>query len=560
MDAAIQTARSLGMPRLAAHLTRMKAHALSEAPEKGPVPAPEQSKELTGSESAAPGPDGQDVSDDYSPYFKGKPLARTEADEKLYARMKADQEQAKAEGKAAPLTFPIIYLDQLYNINDLEADEIFSKGTAEIPSDIAANHFAYCNQDTTLTLSWEKPTNWPRVDWPEADQIFNDVARAFWHGKWFVTDPVTKERKLFNIVFLDDAVGFIAGLDYVDPGFHPDHKPSFVVNYSAGEITLLKAGLDEFRRVGPTIFLGSGVAYIDLHKFLAQYPQPWTQALLTTFAPIIDVANYALTTTDNAVRAVRNMSEFTNLRYPPEQFLPFSFYFAVDCQDYRTPPMHYIPIVADGLTYFNNFWGWNPPNYELPSIPAEFSDTKWGHPGTTKFQAPPFKPSGSASAFPPDPNNPLTGIKFNTSAGTIDPFVLLPYTMPANRTSGTEEMQGFLQLPSKMVQPLFQNFWSSEQPAKSAVKTEAEDVAPAPALKAPKAKKASREAAPGVETAVPKETDKASREAAPADEAAVPRETDKAAREEAPLDAAPAPREAKKVAPHAAPAPDNGEE
>jgi hypothetical protein len=27
-----------------------------------------------------------------------------------------------------------------------------------------------------------------------------------------------------------------------------------------------------------------------------------------------------------------------------EQFLPISFYFAVDCQDYRTPPMHYIPV------------------------------------------------------------------------------------------------------------------------------------------------------------------------------------------------------------------------
>jgi hypothetical protein len=43
-----------------------------------------------------------------------------------------------------------------------------------------------------------------------------------------------------------------AGLEYVNPGFHPDGKPSFVVDYSKGEVTLLKAALDEFRRVRPS--------------------------------------------------------------------------------------------------------------------------------------------------------------------------------------------------------------------------------------------------------------------------------------------------------------------
>lgn len=149
LDAAIETARTLGMPRLAAYLTRMKEQSLAtttgpertapapEVQEEGPAPAPEPSKKHSGKKAAAPGPAGADHRDDAAPYFKGKPLARTEADKKLYEKMKADQEKAKADGKAAPLAFPIIYLDQLYNVNDLEADEIFAKGTAEIPSYIA---------------------------------------------------------------------------------------------------------------------------------------------------------------------------------------------------------------------------------------------------------------------------------------------------------------------------------------------------------------------------------------------------------------------------------------
>eukprot|EP00884_Botryococcus_braunii_P018364 jgi/Botrbrau1/5210/Bobra.0172s0074.1 len=468
IDEAIRTARSLGMPKLAAYLARQRGESTRNARDKsddGPAPAPEPLNGLSGNDGEAPGPKPLDAdSKDDEPYFKGKPLVRTEADKKLYAKIQKDQAKARAEGKPVPVTFPIIYLDQLYNLNDLEADEIFSMGTAEVPSDIAKHNFAYCNQDTTLTLSWEKPTNWPRVAWPEADMIFNDIARAFWHGKWFVTDPVTKDRKLFNIIFVDDAVGFVTDVNYVDPGFHPDHKPSFVVNYSNIEVTLGKPALDEFRRVGPTIFLGSGVFYIDLHKFLAQYPQPWTQALLTTFGPLIDFASTTLTNTDNAIRALRNQSDFTNLRYPPEQFMPFSAYFAVDCQDYRTPPMHYLPVWSDGFTAFNNFWGWNPPGYNVPPIPGEYTDPDWGSTSTPKFSAPPFKDSKKQGAdwkFPPDPNSPSTGLKFNTSADRVDPFVLLPYTMPANTTAGTPERQGFLQLPSKSVEPLFRNFWDS---------------------------------------------------------------------------------------------------
>lgn len=97
-------------------------------------------------------------------------------------------------------------------------------------------------------------------------------------------------------------------------------------------------------------------------------------------------------------------------------------------------------------------------------VAREYTDPDWGNPSTTKFAAPPFKPSADASAFPPDPNDPSTGLKFNTSAGTVAPFVLLPYTKPANSTEGTPDAQGFLQLPAKMVEPLFRNFWTAQTP------------------------------------------------------------------------------------------------
>jgi hypothetical protein len=144
LETAIDTAHELGMPRLAAYLQRVKAQLdgkqMAEAPSVEPAPAPESMKRKSKKSFAAPAPAPEADSTDEGgkhPYFKGQPLARTEADEKLYLKMKADKKKAEADGKASPITFPIIYLDQLYNVNDLEADEIFARGTAEIPSDIA---------------------------------------------------------------------------------------------------------------------------------------------------------------------------------------------------------------------------------------------------------------------------------------------------------------------------------------------------------------------------------------------------------------------------------------
>jgi hypothetical protein len=70
------------------------------------------------------------------PSFYGKPLVRTAADKKMFARQQEDAKLAKQQGKTAPLAFPIIYLDQLYNLDDKQAGEIFHLGTAEIPSTI----------------------------------------------------------------------------------------------------------------------------------------------------------------------------------------------------------------------------------------------------------------------------------------------------------------------------------------------------------------------------------------------------------------------------------------
>lgn len=71
------------------------------------------------------------------PTFKGKPLARTEADHLAYTQHLEEVKQAKADGRDSPLPFPVMYLDQLANLDDKQAYEIFHRGTAEIPSAIS---------------------------------------------------------------------------------------------------------------------------------------------------------------------------------------------------------------------------------------------------------------------------------------------------------------------------------------------------------------------------------------------------------------------------------------
>lgn len=43
-----------------------------------------------------------------------------------------------------------------------------------------AGGFAMCDRDITLSQSIERPESWPRINFPEADQMFNVPARAFW--------------------------------------------------------------------------------------------------------------------------------------------------------------------------------------------------------------------------------------------------------------------------------------------------------------------------------------------------------------------------------------------
>eukprot|EP00884_Botryococcus_braunii_P019343 jgi/Botrbrau1/6092/Bobra.177_1s0030.1 len=466
--AMIKAAEDLGMPRLEAYLKEISG--TDDNPsfpdvKRASGPMPQAPSRKSGRDRNAPtlAPDSLD-DEDSIPSFYGKPLYRTEADRRMYAKQQEDAEQAKAEGNPAPLVFPIIYLDQLYNLDDKQAGEIFHLGTAEIPSKISKNGFAFCDRDLTLMQSLERPTNWPRFKWPEGDEVFNDISRIGWHGKFFVTDPETDKTQLFNLIVLDDQVGFIAGVEYKKGGYHPDHRDSFIVNYNSSEIFPIHIAQDEFRRVGPTIFLGSGIALLDLKKALPQYPHGVEKAVLDSLDPLIAGTNDLLVKSDNAIRGLRNNSNWTNIDFPPEGFLPFSFYFAVDCQDYRIPKLHYVPVVADTLTAFNNHAGFNPPMYKLPKIPDAYTEPGWNV-TSPKFAATSFEGYKDATASHGenilDPNAPNAGIKFDANGEKVDPYVLFPYSLTPNVTGkgDTPLIPGFVKLPAQTLEPVFGKYW-----------------------------------------------------------------------------------------------------
>lgn len=136
--AMIKAARDLGMPRLEAYLKDISGFDNeSSFPEAKHASAPKALTKSSERQHKDPVPVSDSLYDeDTFPSFYGKPLIRTEADKMMYARQQEDIERAKAEGNPAPLVFPIIYLDQLYNLDDKQAGEIFHLGTAEIPSKI----------------------------------------------------------------------------------------------------------------------------------------------------------------------------------------------------------------------------------------------------------------------------------------------------------------------------------------------------------------------------------------------------------------------------------------
>lgn len=140
--AMIKATQELGMPRLEAYLRRVSG--MTSGNEKStakPASAPEAAITVGAptqqhKEAMPPAP-SSDEKGRKAPSFQGKPFVRTHADTLLYERQMQDVKKAKAEGKAAPLVFPIIYLDQLEQLDDKEANAIYHLGTAEIPSSIS---------------------------------------------------------------------------------------------------------------------------------------------------------------------------------------------------------------------------------------------------------------------------------------------------------------------------------------------------------------------------------------------------------------------------------------
>lgn len=141
-QAMIKATQQLGLPRLEAYLRRVSGILDSSGKSTvGPASAPEAATSVEAPtqqrNEAIPPVSDSNEGGSKPPSFQGKPFIRTRADTMLYTRQMQDAKKAKAEGKAAPLVFPIIYLDQLEQLDDKEAGAIFHLGTAEIPSSIS---------------------------------------------------------------------------------------------------------------------------------------------------------------------------------------------------------------------------------------------------------------------------------------------------------------------------------------------------------------------------------------------------------------------------------------
>jgi hypothetical protein len=74
-------------------------------------------------------------------------------------------------------------------------------------------------------------------------------------------------------------------------------------------------------QVGPTIFLGSGILFMDIKKALPQYPHGAEKAVLDALDPFITATNNLLIGSDNAIRVLRNTSNWTNINFPPVRTL-----------------------------------------------------------------------------------------------------------------------------------------------------------------------------------------------------------------------------------------------
>eukprot|EP00884_Botryococcus_braunii_P015390 jgi/Botrbrau1/2534/Bobra.0079s0022.1 len=430
--------------------------------------------------SAAPGPSAPAQPDWDLPSFAGQPLSRTPVDIKIFKQQlkrkkELEQEQNKGgdgdkggNANAREIPFPIYYLDQLRHLDDKEAFKIFHRGTAEIPSQVSSKQFAYCDKAITLPNSIEKPSAWPTISFPILDDLYDPISRAVWHGKFFATN--NNQTQLWNLLFTPVNLQAIANVTNQPGGYSGDGRDSFIVDYSTTENFLGRVARDEMRRVGPTIFLGRGFIWLDIQDLIPKYANGFEKAILEAIEPLTNATQQALWNAQQLIHRIRNSSPYTDTNNLPVKAIPFSFYFAIDCQDYHIPSLHYSPLLMDSATNLNTVLGYDASYYALPRVPGEYLDASWDQSQSplsgAKFQGYPEDGarSNSSSASPAafDMNDPKSKLKFDKEKDekSEKPYVLFPLAVPTNASLGLNESEGFVQMPASVLEPAFGSHWA----------------------------------------------------------------------------------------------------
>eukprot|EP00884_Botryococcus_braunii_P010768 jgi/Botrbrau1/19693/Bobra.0003s0054.1 len=258
--------------------------------------------------------------------------------------------QVSAAGPKSSGLFPINSPQELYNLSDKELLGVFEQGVADIPSQLPGGNgtVAFCNDTVTLVNSVGPlppglPLNGARVP----DEFANLIAHQVWRAKAFVTDPTTGETRMWNVLFADGNTEILVHAK-VDVRTLEDGQPGVFVDYAgpAREGFFYHLGADEFRRVGPSVWLGRGYLGASLNNDTTpKQASPIVQPLINAAAGLINTTG----------QVTSNMASQTDRRgtdtYPAAGYLPFYLWFAIGCQNKEIPALHYAPG-ADDLTMF----------------------------------------------------------------------------------------------------------------------------------------------------------------------------------------------------------------
>eukprot|EP00884_Botryococcus_braunii_P010771 jgi/Botrbrau1/19696/Bobra.0003s0057.1 len=257
------------------------------------------------------------------PFFAGKPISEPDGD--------------NAHGSVGA-TFPVYNLGQLRDLDGNQLDAVYKKGVADVPGDIPSEmkDFAYCDRAEVLMKSLSFPHGvLTAAAMPGSYELVNKLASPFLIGRVFHREPAAHTVHMWNLVLSDRNVQSMGTVSVQKGTAAKDGHPSVVVHHSDAQSIIEKATKDEFRRVGPRIWLGEATVGINMSSPLpTKSPNKMTQPLLDAMQALVDLAS---NTTSSAAKTVQHLADY----------LQVQFYYAFDCQSFYVPKLHYTPFSVE---------------------------------------------------------------------------------------------------------------------------------------------------------------------------------------------------------------------